>query len=443
MPSRERFLSFVIKGGTRLANYADRSRFVRFWHSLLGVRDSFLSSRNSARILISLFAITLFAHVTPAQNESANLRRILHQNASFDPADFLALQQGEPVVSVLPRQHKQEVSVYGLVRVQASGEVFLQSFLDTMATRSNPAILEIGRFSGVPTLEDLNTLTMESRDVEALRRCVVGDCELKLSASMIDQFQKTVNWHSSDYASQATRRYKLMLLDYVRNYVQRGDEALIEYTDKSTTVSLLEGHRALLASLPTFFHQSVQNGNSLSLNGFQTIENTIVWSKIKFGLKPVLAINHIQIFKSDQEVGPQILILSKQIYANHYFDASIALTGLARNPDSKHGSYLFYENHSLADGLQGLFGKIKRKLIEREAVDGLKGVLKGTKISLDARALNERESGQRPQTSPSWIKQRITSKQLFFLLFFLTVLVMLAVVTYQRKANVPTGKHAG
>ena len=397
------------------------------------VRDSCLGLSN--RVLISVFAITLLANAGQAQSAAGNLQSILNENAKFDATDLAALQQGEPAVTLLPAHQKKEVAVYGMVRVQASAESFLQSFRDTMATRSNSAILEIGRFGSAPTIEDLNSLTMESRDIEDLKRCVVGDCELKLSANMIDQFQKTVDWHSSDYAGQATRLYKVMLLDYVRDYLKRGDQALLEYTDKSETVSLLEGNRLLLTSLPGFFHQSIGNGDS-----FRAVENAIVWSKIKLGLKPVLAINHITIFKSNHELGPQVLILSKQIYANHYFDASVALTGFARHPAGQ-GSYLFYENHSLADGLQGLFSNMKRKLIQRQAQDGLRDVLRGTRMRLDARAINESEAGRASQAS-SWSRLKLSNKQRLFLLFCGMALVMLALASYARKGNIPP-RHAG
>ena len=254
---------------------------------------------------------------------------------------------------------------------------------------------------------------------------------------MIEQFQKALDWQSTDYAGQATHLYKVMLLDYVRDYLKRGDAALIEYADKPQTSSLLDGQRALLSSLPTSFNEFRQNGNSFSTQGWLPVENAIVWSKIKFGMKPVLAINHILIFKNEQEFGPQIVVLSKQIYANHYFDASIALTGLARNSSGNHENFLFYENHSLADGLQGMFTGIKRKLIEREAVDGLKAVLRGTKSRLDARALNQNESERPPESSSGWKRLGVPRKQLFFLLFLITALVMLALVSYQRKANIP------
>ena len=381
-----------------------------------------------------MVAITLFAQAIQAQRGSASLQNLIHENAEFDSADFAKLEQGHPAVTVLPARHKQEVAVYGLVRVDTPAERFLQSFRDTMATRSNSAILEIGRFRSAPSIDDLSTLTMESEDIEDLKSCVVGNCELKLSAKMIDQFQKSVDWQSSNYATQATDLYKKMLLEYVRDYLTHGDEALIDYADKSRTVSVLQGQRALLSSLPAFFHQSRQDGNS-----FSTVENAIVWSKIKFGLKPVLAINHIMIFKNEQELGPEILVLSKQIYANHYFNGSVAVTGLARNSEEQ---YLFYENHSLADALQGLFSGIKRRVIEREAADGLTSILKGTRVRLDSLAANENEPGPPSQTTSTWKRLRVSSKQVVFLLVCVTGLVMLALGSYYRKANIPPGKHA-
>jgi hypothetical protein len=422
-----------------LANNPDKLAVLRPRDPIPGVRDSFCIRANSVRALITLLTIVLVAQFTNAQSRAA-LKNILHEKAAFDESDFGELERGEPVVRRLPPNHKQEVSVYGLVRVQVPAEVFLQSFRDSIATKNNRAILEIGRFGSVPKIEDLRTLTMESQDIEDLKKCVVANCELKLSAKMIEQFQKGVDWQATDYADQATRLYRQILLDYVRDYLQRGDAALIEYNDKPTAAPLLEGQRALLPSLPGFFNAVPQNGTSVSGQGWSPVENAIVWSKIKLGLKPVLAINHIVIFKTGQEFGPHVVVLSKQIYANHYFDASIALTGLATNPSGNH--YLFYENHSLADGLQGLFTGIKRRLIEREALVGLKGVLRETRARLDTRAVNQGEVERTTEVSSTRLPLRIPRKSLLFLLICMTALAMLVLASYQRKANIPPGTHA-
>ena len=45
----------------------------------------------------------------------------------------------------------------------------------------------------------------------------------------------------------------------------------------------------------------------------------------------------------------KLLVVSKQIYANHYFDASLTVTAFGRNPNAN--GDLFYENRSRVDGL--------------------------------------------------------------------------------------------
>jgi hypothetical protein len=67
------------------------------------------------------------------------------------------------------------------------------------------------------------------------------------------------------------------------------------------------------------------------------------------------------IYKRAQQHGAQVLIVSKQIYANHYFDSSLALTAFMDLPGQNPGSFLFYENRSRVDGLEGPFGKFKRR----------------------------------------------------------------------------------
>jgi hypothetical protein len=421
-----------------LANYSDKRGSDGLWGPAPDVWDSFWNWPKTVRGLITLLTIIFFV---PTINAQTDLQSILHEKAAFDEAKFAELQRGDPVVTSLPPQHKQEVAVYGLVRVQAPAKLFLESFRDTIATKSNPAILETGRFSAIPTIEDLKTLMMESGDIEDLKKCVVGNCQLKLSSQMIEQFQK-IDEQSTDYAEKATQLYKLMLVDYVRDYLLRGDAALIEYADKPKTTSLLNGQRTLLASLPSFANESAENANLFSGKRWSPVESTIVWSKVKFGMKPVVAINHILIFKSEQDFGPEVVVLSKQIYANHYFDASVALTGLARNPSGNHEHYLFYENHTLADALQGLFSGIKRRLIEKEAINGLKNVLRETRVKVDARALNQNEHGRPSEASSTSSRLKIPRKQLLFLLFCITVLAMLALASYQRKANIPPGTHA-
>ena len=182
---------------------------------------------------------------------------------------------------------------------------------------------------------------------------------MKLSAPMIERFRNEIDWAAPDYQARVTNLFKQMLVAYIKDYQARGEAALIEYSDKRDRVSLATEQRAL-SSAGGYVNSFLADTKS----GLQLVEETLVWSKIKFGLKPVIAINHVSIYKRNSDVGPQVLVASKQIYANHYFNAFHALTAFVNVPGEQ--AYLVYENRSRADGLEGPFGKIKRGVVEKK-----------------------------------------------------------------------------
>ena len=316
-----------------------------------------------------------------AQRSVAEFQQLLQRKASFEQTDFAALQLEQPVVRLVPVSDKREVAVSGLVNIRAGADEFLTSYRDSMTRKNDPAILEIGSFARQPALTDLQNLTIETQDIDDLKECIVGNCQVKLSAPMIERFRKEINWQAPDYQVRVTNLFKQMLFEYVRDYRSRGDAALIQYNDKRNEVSVAAEHRAL-TSASGYINDLLADKES----GLQLLEDTIIWSKIKFGLKPVIAINHITIYKHSGNVGPQVLVASKQIYANHYFNAFLALTAFVSVPDS--GAYLVYENRSRADGLEGPFSKIKRGVVEKKALEGLKNILEHSKASLDGPGLS-------------------------------------------------------
>jgi len=396
-------------------------------------------TRLNCFVVIIAFCATVWlgTNSSLAQISVAEFHNILREKLTFDENDLAALKQGNTVVKLLPGQDNKEVSVAGLVELQVPAQVFLDSFRETMATKSNPAILEIGRFSNQPKLDDLNELTFETRDIEDLRRCVVGDCQLKLSATMIERLRKDINWDAPDYAVQATQLLKLMLLDYVRDYLARGEVVLIEYSDKEKTVRLAEEQRALRSS--SSYINGVLAKSSHYLTNWSTltnIENAIVWSKIKSGLKPVIAINHITIYKNQNEIGPQIVVTSKQIYANHYFNSSLALTAFVNVPGVNPTSYLVYENHSRADGLGGPFGGIKRGIVGDKAVSGLTAILEQSKAKLYARTSSRTESESpvdEGRTGRRWKMAGV--RVVFWLLLISAFAALLALSNYRWKTQ--------
>ncbi len=137
-----------------------------------------------------------------------------------------------------------------------------------------------------------------------------------------------------------------------------------------------------------------------------------------------------------------VLIVSKQIYANHYFDSSLALTAFLNVPGPSPKSYLFYENRSRADGLEGTFGKIKRGIIEDKALGSLKSILHQTQLNLETRALNSDSSAAPVEIERDWRRWKVARVHVFVLLLWVSAFAMLlALRAYGWKGNISRGTH--
>ena len=385
--------------------------------------------------LLCTLLVCLGTSTALAQASMAEFQQILREKAAFDEPDFAALQLNQPVVRLAPTTNKQEVAVTGLVKINSSGEEFLRSYRDSMTQKNNNAILEIGSFGSEPVLADLEGLTLNPADIDDLKECVVGDCQIKLSAPMIDRFRKEIDWSAPDYRLRVTNLFKEMLLAYIKDYRVRGEQALIEYNDKRDSVSLAAEQRALTSA-----DGYVNSFLSDSKSGLQLFEDALVWSKIKFGLKPVIAVNHISIYKRNSDVGPQVLVASKQIYANHYFNAFLALTAFVNVPGATNGSYLVYENRSRADGLEGPFGKLKRGVVEKKALEGLRGIIAQSKASLEGSDLTAATAEFSSQDLNGWGHRFFGGIRPLLWLLVLSALIALLLLGRRRADTLTAAK---
>ena len=247
---------------------------------------------------------------------------------------------------------------------------------------------------------------------------------------MIERFRKEINWQAPDYQLSVTNLFKQMLLDYVRDYRSRGEAALIEYNDKRNEVSVAAEQRSL-DSASSYVNDFLADRQS----NLRLVEDAIVWSKIKFGLKPVIVINHIKIYRRDAGVGPQVLTASKQIYANHYFNAFLALTAFVNVPDANQGAYLVYENRSRADGLEGPFSKIKRGVVEKKALEGLKAIMANSKTSLEGPALSATTAEFSSHQSYGWEQRLFGGIRPLLWVLMLSALIALIVLGRRRGEN--------
>jgi hypothetical protein len=130
----------------------------------------------------------------------------------------------------------------------------------------------------------------------------------------------------------------------------------------------------------------------------------------------------------------QILGVSKQLYANHYFDSSLALTALINVPitGTTSDSYLLYTNRSRADALAGSFGKLKRNLVEGEAVASLAAILLQTRLNLESSSMNQAGSPPRPG-KPKIVEWPFGGTRLFW--WLVTIIVLIALFGLSKRKS--------
>ncbi len=403
----------------------------------LAKQDRYILSRTHHLAFISIFVLAWFGSATSlGQTSVQEFQNVLRDQAAFTTDDFSAIERGEIVVKVLTVKDRREVAVVGLVRTQAPLEASLKAFRTSMTEQNQDSILAIGKFSSPPALEDLQALSLPDRDIEDLKLCEVGACKLKMSAEMIKRFHQEVDWSAPDYQLQANRLFRQILLDYVKDYLARGDSALLEYQDQSDVVRLDNEHRELLDA--SLFINNFAAEFTQYLKGFPRIvlanvENSINWTKIKFGLKPVTILTHVATYTGRPSGVPQIVVVSEQIYANHYFDSSLGLTALISVPatGAASDSYLLYTNRSRADALAGSFSGLKRGLVEGEAVANLDAVLLQTKLDLEGGGMSRRLGPQ--SGGPRIIERLFGGSRLFW--WLITILVLIAVFGLTKRKS--------
>jgi hypothetical protein len=324
-----------------------------------------------------------------AQSSAEEFRGTLLKGAALTAEELSALERGEVVVKTLPAVDKREVAFRGVARLRGEPAALLAAFKESL-TRSGIRVIRGSGTIGIPPAdEDLQALSLENGEIEDMKQCAVGDCKVKMSAAMIARLRGELDWGAPGYRTAADRLFKSMLLDYVRDYLARGDAALIQYEDRARAVRQEDEQRSLLASLPYVSESAPEF--AAYLRGFPQaelpgVENSFQWSEVKVGLKPVVLFTHTATYTRQSAGAPQILIVTKQLYATHYFDSSLSLTLLtgAAGGDGPADTYLFYANRSRLDTLGGLFGGVRRRVIETQVLEGLSAVLQRTKFGTEA-----------------------------------------------------------
>jgi hypothetical protein len=316
------------------------------------------------------------APVTKAQR-SDEPHRFFREYVGLSEDQIGAICSGKPVAKVIESRTPDEVFVFGSVYVEASPESYLKLVSDIDAVRKLPGYLAIQTFSDPPKLSDLEDFTLEKQDIEELKNCKEGHCQVQLPTEAMEDFKQSIDWSAPDAANRVNLLARQMALQALLIYRNGGNTALGVYRDKKHPAAIAETFATLLtrlSALPEYLPELSEYLREYPKANSANVQAGFYWEKVNFGLKPTFRIVQRVVYRGAGPTDPVYALAEKQLYASHYFEAALDLTVCLRDPQ-RAGFYIITIKGSKQAGLTGLKGSIVRKVAVDKARASLGRVL--------------------------------------------------------------------
>ena len=306
---------------------------------------------------------------TPAVDSS---RTFLTSAFDLSATEIARLDRGEVISRTLEVTNRREVATLGIVRIDTSPSRYVERLADITTFKRTGDVLQVGMFSSVPQAADMASLRLDEAELKRLRACRVGSCDMRLPADVIERVQRDIHWDAPDASRHANALIRQQLVDYVARYRQRGSAAAMEYADREPRLNAA-GEFAALLQADTFMSRYAPRLRRHLLDypaaSGEGMTDFVYWSKELIRGRPVISITHVATAAAVDDSPVAYAIGSKQIYAMHYYDASLGLTLLV--PDRRPGAsatFVVYLNRSRIDLFGGLFGGVARRIVAVRAL---------------------------------------------------------------------------
>jgi len=318
------------------------------------------------------------------------LERFFRENIGLTADQVSTIRSGQPVTKALPSREPAEVFLFGAVFIHAAPESYVKFAHDFDRLRRLPNYLALGVFSNPPQMSDLKGFSFEKDDIESLKNCKAGDCQIQMPTSSIEELQRSIDWSAPDVSEQVNQHLQKTALDRLLAYQREGNEALGVYNDKRdpTVVPkqfayMLSYSKALPEQLPEFYKYLLAYPKAKPAN----VDDTFYWARVKFGLKPTLRVVQTVTMRGDPADSVAYAIAEKQLYSSHYFETALDLSFCIRGGDDakQPGFYLIMAMGSEQAGLTGVKGSIVRKTAVGRSVSNLQNALTNIRNTLEGR----------------------------------------------------------
>jgi hypothetical protein len=339
----------------------------------------------SAAGLVALATLALDAVAVPGQGRPplpARIDSYIKSDVKLTVQQQEQLLAGQPVTRLLDADPAKEVAVFGAVWINAPIARYVDAVKNIEEFEKGENFLVTKRISSPPRLEDFDQLVLSPEDVSDLKTCKVGDCELKLGEEALTRIQRETDWSKPAATADVERSIRKLALEYVTGYLESGNSRLAVYRDAKRPTFVAQEFAALvdrMSALTDYLPDLKKYLLDYPRVTLPTAASFLYWQDAKFGLKPTIRINHLTV--ADRQT--HVAVVSKMLYASHYFWTAIELRVLVPDPARGDGFWFVNVNRSRSDGLGGFVGSLIRGKVRSEAESGMQAALKITKTRME------------------------------------------------------------
>jgi len=342
----------------------------------------------SASVLVAAGAVLALQASVWAQSPVSAAQSI-GRRFGFTPRQLADVDAGTSVAVVLPSSVYREIVVAGAVFVHATSARLVSVLQDVERLESGEGFIRTKRLTDPPRLGDFAGLQLPAVDVEALRDCRPGSCDVKLGQGAFDLLKK-IDWSAPNAAARVNALARQASLDYVMAYRKGGNQKLAVYLDSDRPQFVAREFEEMIGRVDLW--PDVLTPLAKYLRGYPTAarpsltRDFFYWSLAEFGLKPVFRINHVVVQGTGRTSGPLHVVAVKQLYASHYFHTALEVRAVvsADKRQSGKGVYLVVLNMARSDGLAGLLGVLIKSRASNGSRDGLELALAAIKRMAEA-----------------------------------------------------------
>ena len=308
------------------------------------------------------------------------------RKVGFTAAEVATMESGKPVTRIVPQQDDNDASVLGVIRIAAPVAALVEGIRRIETFRKGGPTLQIGRFGTTPDVSDLEPLVIDDSELEDLRRCKVGDCEIRIGTAAMD-LARRVDWNAPDAHSRASQLIKESMARLVKGYLEHGSTGMAVYNDHDLPESVSADWEKILRNSPDLMEYDPEFWRYLLAFPKATlpgVESFVYWSKDRIR-KPVVSIVHACIQRVEKAGSTDYFIALKHIYDSHYYMANAEFLTLVPDRDTRTGFFLVHSLRARIDPPRKLRGMLLGK-IKGAMRDELVELLQGTKDRLEGRA---------------------------------------------------------